>query len=124
MDANYNPNFAKDSLKQKCLRFNNFYISILDDCIDFCSISAPPKLKLSERTDSIYHSFSFDTKQKILADSLVLPLLREVNDEYGEINAKIRIAKGFADLDTLDEIKSGLTQTKTNTIDFFNRLFN
>lgn len=123
LSANYNPTYAKDSLKQKCLRLSILYTSLLDDCIDFCSITSEPKLILSEKTNSIYHSLSFDINQKLLADSLILPLLREVNDENGEINVKIRMAKGFAELETLEEIKSGLTQTKNQANDFFNRVF-
>lgn len=63
------PDFAKDSLKQKCQRLTLLYLSLFNDFIDYCNFRTDEIFSLSSQTNNIYKQVSIEERQKILADS-------------------------------------------------------
>ncbi len=114
---------CKDSLKQKCQRLTLLYLSLFNDFIDYCNLGTDEIFSLSSQTNNIYKQVSIEERQKILADSLLLPIVNEVNNKKGEIYASLRMAKGFAELEELEKMRISLMQNQENIKDYYLRIF-
>jgi len=117
------PDFAKDSLKQKCQRLTLLYLSLFNDFIDYCNLGTDEIFSLSSQTNNIYKQVSIEERQKILADSLLLPIVNEVNNKKGEIYASLRMAKGSAELEELEKMRISLIQNQENIKDYYLKIF-
>ncbi len=108
-----NPQSAKDSLRHKCELLTSMYLSLLDDMISYIDLSSNDStFSIGGRTKSLYANYSISDREKELADSILLPIINETNNRQGEIYARLRIAKGFAEVDELDKMKSAIRENQ------------
>ena len=80
------PSFAKDSLKYKCKLITSMYISLLDDMISHIGISYSDTFSTSNKTKDIYSRYIIGDREKELADSILTPVINEINNTKGEVS--------------------------------------
>lgn len=118
------PDYAKGSLKHKCQLVSKLYISLLDDLIEHCNLSAKDTFVISTKTKDRYTSFSIGTREKNLADSLLNPLVDEINNTKSEVYARLRFARGFAEMEELNNMKNSLKENQDKVKNYYYTIFN
>ena len=121
--TNWIDQIAKDSVKVKSLRFTKTYLSLMDDLIRHSDISSSDTLALSKNTTLLYNKTIITDWEKNISDSLINPLLREVNNKQGEIYARLRFTKGFAQIDELKNMQSLIKQNQEEAKKYYLFIF-
>jgi hypothetical protein len=123
MNSN-NPDFAKDSLKYKCRLITSMYLSILDDLVNYVDLSSEDTLfSISNKTQSIYSTYIKNDRERSLADSIISPLINEFNNKENEMYVRLRIAKGFAEIEQLSSIKLLIRQNQDKIKQYYFSIF-
>ena len=118
------PQFTKDSLKHKCELITSMYLSLLDDMISYIDLSSnDTTFSIGEKTKSLYANYSIGDREKELADSIILPLISETNNRQGEVYGRLRIAKGFAEVDELDKMKTSIKENQDKIKQYYYSIF-
>ncbi len=118
------PDFAKDSLKNKCQLITKMYISLLDDLVNYCNLPSSDTFAISNKTKEFYSQVITNEREKALAASLLTPVIDEINNTKSELYANLRIAKGFAEMEDLGKMKKSIIQNQDKIKNYYFLIFN
>lgn len=117
------PASAKDSLKYKCKLITSMYISFQDDLISHIGISYSDTFSISNKTKDIYSRYIIGNREKELADSLLMPLINELNNTKSEVWVRLRIAQGFGEVEELNNMKASIKENQDKIKNYFYSIF-
>ena len=118
------PAFAKDSLKYKCKLITSMYLSLMDDMISYVDLSSTDTtFSIGSKTKSFYESYIIGDREKELADSILMPIINETNNTRSEVYARLRIAKGFAEIEELNNMQASIKENQDKIRNYYYNIF-
>jgi hypothetical protein len=118
------PDFVKDSLKHKCKLITSMYLSLMDDMISYVDLSSSDTIfSVGSKTKSFYERYTIGVRETELADSILMPIINEVNNTRSEVYARLRIAKGFAEIEQLNNMQASIKENQLKIREYYYNIF-